>query len=302
MDVRMRSRGPGHTSRISSLSMVLLAAAAGCDDPDATADSEPSSESADVEESSGTDAPGSTTSEGGEASLDAAKTGATGETSLACAIAPWPPAFGWFDADYLTFQLCGFDVAMRLSVVYQHGEQVYNALAQDLQMVAAVLPPAAVSYLQTVNIWVESNVPGIPGAVYHPGAQWLIDHGFPAYWAQGVQIANTTNYLDWRAAIQPAMVLHELAHAWDHQVHGFANPGVVAAYNAAVASGSYNNVPYILGGTQPAYALNNNFEYFAELTEARFWVNDFYPYNHPQLMYFDPAGYAAVDAAWSATP
>jgi hypothetical protein len=39
-------------------------------------------------------------------------------------------------------------------------------------------------------------------------------------------------------------------------------------------------------------------EYFAELSEAYFWVNDFYPFVRAELREHDPAGYAAVEAAW----
>ena len=49
---------------------------------------------------------------------------------------------------------------------------------------------------------------------------------------------------------------------------------------------------------QRAYALTNAKEYFAELTEAYYGFNDFYPFNREQLQAFDPAGYALVEQAW----
>ena len=42
----------------------------------------------------------------------------------------------------------------------------------------------------------------------------------------------------------------------------------------------------------------NHIEYFAELSEAYFWTNDFYPFNKAELEAFDPQGYAAVEGAW----
>ena len=47
------------------------------------------------------------------------------------------------------------------------------------------------------------------------------------------------------------------------------------------------------------YSTVNDHEYFADLTEAWFWENDFYPYNREQLLTHDPVGAAAVEAAWT---
>ena len=56
------------------------------------------------------------------------------------------------------------------------------------------------------------------------------------------------------------------------------------------------------GNTEKAYAATNKQEYFAELTEAWFWENDFYPYNREELLEHDPLGAAAVEAAWNVVP
>jgi dipeptidyl-peptidase-4 len=39
-------------------------------------------------------------------------------------------------------------------------------------------------------------------------------------------------------------------------------------------------------------------EYFAELTEAYFGRNDFYPFDRADLERHDPAGYKALDDIW----
>ena len=80
---------------------------------------------------------------------------------------------------------------------------------------------------------------------------------------------------------------------------GYGQKEIGAAFAAAVASGAYAKVKYAGGGSKKAYALTNKQEYFAELTEAFFWQNDFYPFNKAQLATFDPQGYAAVDKAWT---
>jgi hypothetical protein len=172
-------------------------------------------------------------------------------------------------------------------------------LEGDLDKVEGLLDPSIVQRLQEVRIWLERDVPQFPGGVYHPSPDWLADNGYPEYWAEGVQLGNAANYLDW-TNIQPAMVLHELTHAWHHQVLGYDQLEIKSAYEAAMESGMYNNVAYAGGGTDKAYGTNNHIEYFAELTEAYFWENDFYPFQKTQLATFDPQGYQAVENAWKA--
>jgi Mlc titration factor MtfA (ptsG expression regulator) len=47
-----------------------------------------------------------------------------------------------------------------------------------------------------------------------------------------------------------------------------------------------------------AYAASNSEEYFAELTEAFFGENDFYPWNGELLKIYDPEGYQMVATVW----
>ena len=95
------------------------------------------------------------------------------------------------------------------------------------------------------------------------------------------------------------MVLHELSHAWHHQYLGFGHTGIRTAFEDAMAAGLYDSVPYATGGSYEAYATTDHKEYFAELTEAWFWENDYYPFNRAELLEFDPVGAAVVEAAWT---
>lgn len=177
-------------------------------------------------------------------------------------------------------------------------DQVLTHLTGDLGMIESLLEASVVQKLQEVRIWLELDKALAPGGVYHPSAGWLANNGYPEYWAKGLQLGNAQNYLDW-TSIQPAMVLHELSHAWHHQVLGYGQAEIKAAFEAAMASGIYENVAYAGGGTQEAYATYDHKEYFAELTEAYFWVNDFYPFNQEELEVHDPQGFEAVENAWS---
>jgi len=119
-------------------------------------------------------------------------------------------------------------------------------------------------------------------------------------------------------------MLHELAHAW-HCMNwtnavintSLLNPQpsrdasgcfvgdtqIEEAYEAALSAGIYEAV-YRVGELLPveAYANTNKQEYFAELTEAWFLENDYYPQNREELLKHDPLGAAAIEAAWSSPP
>jgi len=94
------------------------------------------------------------------------------------------------------------------------------------------------------------------------------------------------------------MVLHELAHAYHFLVLGESHPQITAAYRHAVERGLYESVDYAGGGKRRAYALVNEKEYFAELSEAYFGRNDYYPFTRAELQQYDPVGYALVQRLW----
>ena len=71
-------------------------------------------------------------------------------------------------------------------------------------------------------------------------------------------------------------------------------------------TGIYDLVEYYDGRYLPAYALTNDSEYFAEITEAFFsgsffgetYRNDYYALYLDQLKTFDPAGYQLCITVW----
>ena len=63
--------------------------------------------------------------------------------------------------------------------------------------------------------------------------------------------------------------------------------------------GTYESVKDCMGnGGNRAHALTSAESYFAELTEAFFWKNDYYPFNRDDLYAHDPMGYEMLKAAW----
>ena len=97
------------------------------------------------------------------------------------------------------------------------------------------------------------------------------------------------------------MILHELAHAYHDQVLGFDDAEVVAAWKRFAASGRYDSVLHIDGKKRRHYALTNQMEFFAEMTETYFGQNDFYPFNRAELRREEPAVYALLAKIWGKT-
>ena len=102
-------------------------------------------------------------------------------------------------------------------------------------------------------------------------------------------------------------MLHELAHAYHDRVLGFDHPQIKAAYNRATKAGSYDSVERWLGPDRPrvkerSYAMVNEKEYFAELTESLFGRNDYYPFERAELERHDPAMHDLLLKLWEVSP
>ncbi len=179
------------------------------------------------------------------------------------------------------------------------GSRALALLQARLFEVLHVVPEDVAPALQAVPIWIEvDNDRQGPGACYHPSAAWLRDNGFDDRKARAIEICRADNFLNW-SHDQPAMLLHELAHAYHDQHLDFEESRIKAAYEAARESGIYEEVLHISGRNRRAYALENHKEYFAELTEAYFGTNDFYPFVRAELRQHDPAAYELLREIWS---
>ncbi len=101
----------------------------------------------------------------------------------------------------------------------------------------------------------------------------------------------------------PNFALHELAHAYHDQVLGFENPEIERVYQAAKSKGIYDRVARKdAAGNQfeeRAYAMTNAKEYFAELSEAYFATNDFFPFNRHELREHDPEAFNLLKRLWT---
>lgn len=179
------------------------------------------------------------------------------------------------------------------------GAAALKLLDRKLADIKSEVPAPAVARLQKVVIWLGVQDGHAPCAEYHPSRDWLVENGYNPDKARCVEIGSAERFVDWSRS-QPAMILHELAHAYHHQVLGYDYAPIKKAYQAAVESKKYEAVARNNGRTERAYALTDEKEYFAEVSEAFFSRNDFYPFDRADLEKFDPGAAAMLRQAWGA--
>lgn len=201
-------------------------------------------------------------------------------------------------ADYSSQKILGWTVWVEQSLAtHPRRTEALKLIKTDLAKIKAALPPAAVSKLKTVPIWLSRDT--ARGAAYHPSAQWLEENGRVVEMERSIELANIDDFIDW-STIQPEMLLHEMSHAWHHQFvpGGYDNATITRTFASAEASGKYESVRYHDGSKVRAYALNDRMEFFAECSEAYFGRNDFQPFNQRQLKKFDRPAYKMVAKMW----
>lgn len=224
--------------------------------------------------------------------------------SIADAAAPYTESLSNYDRR----TLLGFDLYIHNDLIEQQPRLLGRVLLQlehDLDMIGAALAEPQMQILRRSPVWIELQGATVPGGMsgrgmcFHPSADWLTSHGLLAEKQNGIEIIRAADFPSWRKN-QPWMTFHEFAHAYHlHLSHD--NQEVAAAYQAAKDAGLYDAVAYNAspeGEPQQAYAINNPVEYFAELSEAYFGLNDFYPFTCRQLEAHDPVGYAMIERLW----
>ncbi len=209
---------------------------------------------------------------------------------------------------YSNLSMNGFNILVADSAFTQNMQLTQDALnlldAKLLEITQLCISQEILDSLQAVSIFVDWNTTS-GSAQYHPSLAWLLANGYIPEKEKCVEISNITNFYDWTLLNQPFLVLHELAHSYHHRVFNYMSADVTNAFNNAVSSSLYLNVQYHQGNgvysTQPtAYALNNAEEYFSEITEAYFGLNDYFPFDNTDLQGYDPMGYQALQNMWTA--
>ena len=183
-------------------------------------------------------------------------------------------------------------------------EHALKGIAEQLDGIVRVVPPAAVAELRKVPLYVSPEYPGVkPRAEYHPAAGWLRANERDPAMEKAVEFTNVRIF-DAEVKRMPVFVLHELAHAYHDRVLGSDHPEILTAYKHAKEAKLYDAVERRRTDGRPntresAYAISNHKEYFAETSEAFFGTNDYFPFTRDELKAHDPEMFRVLDRVWS---
>ena len=179
------------------------------------------------------------------------------------------------------------------------GTRSLRFLEAKLSDIVAVVPADKLPKLRAVAIVLDLSHGDLKSMQYHPSAGWLTGHGYAADLAKCVHIPRAADLpVKRNVAEQPWVILHELAHAYHDQVLGFDEPRVDEAFKAYKKSGRGDATLLHDGRKVKHYALTNRMEFFAEMTEAYFGVNDFFPFNRAELKATEPEVEELLTHVW----
>ena len=141
--------------------------------------------------------------------------------------------------------------------------QLKYGLAKTRQMVA----DGPLAKLRKVKIWLEIDSTNgkhgrTSGYQYHPALPWLVKMDFNPGKVKCVEFGNAAG-LAKRSDFKTVQVtMHELAHAYHHQVYGWDDPDVLAAHKRAREDGKYPPNDWVVRA--------NHKEFFAGLSTRYF--------------------------------
>jgi hypothetical protein len=157
--------------------------------------------------------------------------------------------------------------------------------------------------LQEVPIWLEEGGAG-PYVRYCGSSQQLTDEMQNPDKFRSVEVRDPQRMLKW-ALLQQSDLLHELALAYyDRYAVKDSSLGksIQAAYQQAEKDGKYKSVLRFDGQRVSHPAMTSVREYFAELVESYFLVNDHYPFVRCELKDQDSTGYGLIAGLWEGNP
>lgn len=179
------------------------------------------------------------------------------------------------------------------------GRRALRFLEAKLADIKIVLPADKVKALQQVPIVLDLTHGRLGPMQYHPSAGWLTANGYAADLAKSVHLPRAADVATRRnVREQPWVILHELAHAYHDRVLGFDEPRIKEAFERYKKGGRGDKTLLFDGRRVRHYALTDHKEFFAEMTEAYFGSNDFFPFNRAELKESEPDVYALMRDVW----
>jgi hypothetical protein len=209
-------------------------------------------------------------------------------------------------AKYDKRDIDGWCVYVNPDLVQQPGlsATLVTLLSYKLHMIDHFVAEAGRKQLHEVPIWLETGLTG-PYIRYCGSHAALAGAGENPNKLGAVEIRDPQRMMQW-ALLQQSDVLHELALAYYERhaakLDSELGKKIRVAYQQAKQGGKYEAVLRFDGQHVPHPALGSEQEYFAELMESYFLVNDHYPFIRCELQDQDAAGAALIAALWEGNP
>ena len=183
------------------------------------------------------------------------------------------------------------------------GERAIKLLTARLVAITTVVPEPAIGKLRAIPIQLDRDHGKLEAMQYHPSAGWLKSNGYSESLAKCVHIPKVDFFLSpFENHRMPWVVLHELAHGYHDQVLGFDEAGVRSAWEKFRDGGKYKSVLTSPGHMREHYGQTDHKEFFAEMTEAYFGSNDFYPFVAGELKQAEPEIFNLMSEIWGPLP
>lgn len=205
---------------------------------------------------------------------------------------------------YLRRDIAGFTVLLNPMVADQAPllENVMDSIDMQISDMTGRLPAERLAELKQTFIWVELDDEADKAAVYHSSADWIVASAGNQDKIGHIEIVNASNFVNWSRDHQPSLLLHQYIHAFHHKVLGAAHQGIIDTYEQVQLRHMYDQLEHMSGAVSLGYATLSPFEYFAEISEAYFARNDYFPFNRAQLKVHDPIGHDLVEQLWLEKP
>lgn len=196
-------------------------------------------------------------------------------------------------------QIEGWTVYVSPPLIQQkaYGDEICKLLRYKLHLVKRYTPDKALQQLQKIPIWLEKNSKIVPYMTYHASAEKLEVTNLNPDKLHAVEIGNVKNFSRWQN-LQQFMILNQLARAYYDRVLSKDAEEIKSAWQKAVNSGRYDSVLRFDGKCVRHPALNSPLEFFAEMTEAYYGVNDHYPFLQFEAKQHDPETCQLLAKLW----
>lgn len=179
------------------------------------------------------------------------------------------------------------------------GRRALEVLEARLRAIEVIMPDKALGQLREILIQLDLDHDELRNMQYHPSARWLRDNGYSEDLEKVVHLPRAEGLLNReRARAMPWVILHELAHGYHDLVLGFDHPDILKHFETVKERRNLEEVLNHSGRLVRHYALTDHKEWFAEMTEAYFGSNDFYPFVRAELFMFDREGHDLIKRLW----